>query len=105
MSAPARCTTCGQRKKRSLPQNARLHKIFTEIAANLTASDGLHHSSQWWKVMCKDRWLGYDEFTTANGSKVTVLKSTADCDVEELNKFMAKVEEYAIGRGIWLEGE
>ena len=99
-----RCPTCGQRKKRSLPQNARLHKIFTEIAANLTASDGLYHSAQWWKVMSKDRWLGYEDYRNAKGDSVMVLRSTADCDVEELNNFMAKVEEYAIGRGIWLDG-
>ena len=97
------CPTCGQKKKRSLPQNARLHKLFTEMAANLKAADGLYHPAAWWKVMAKDRWLGYLEFRKSDGSLVTVLRSTADCDVDELNEFMAHVERYANERGIYLQ--
>jgi len=98
-----RCPTCGARKKRTLPQNARLHALFTQLAANVTGKDGLYHPAQWWKVMCKDRWLGYDEYRRPDGSVITVMRSTADCDVEELTNFMNEVERYAAGRGVYLD--
>lgn len=97
------CPTCKQKKRRSLPQNARLHKLFTEIAANVTGADGQYHPAQWWKVMSKDRWLGYDEFRRPDGQVITVLRSTADCDVAELNEFMEQVERYAATRGVYLD--
>ena len=99
----SRCPTCGQVPRRTLPQNARLHKLFTELAANVKAKDGLYHPHQWWKVMCKDRWLGYDEFVRPDGSTITVMKSTANCTVEELTEFMNEVEKYAAERGVWLQ--
>jgi hypothetical protein len=98
-----RCPTCGQAKKRTLPQNARLHALFTQLAANVTAKDGLYHPAQWWKVMSKDRWLGYDEFRRPDGTVITVMRSTADCDVEELTNFMNEVERYAASRGVYLD--
>ena len=98
-----RCPACNQIKRRSLPQNARLHKLFTELAANVKAKDGLYHPALWWKVMSKDRWLGYDEFQKPNGETIYALKSTANLDVEELNTFMAEVERYAAERGVWLD--
>lgn len=99
----AKCPTCGRDKKRTLPQNARLHALITEIAANVKAKDGLYHHTEWWKVMFKDRWLGYEEFTRPDGVVITKLKSTADCDVDELNEFMTKVEVFAAEKGIWVE--
>ena len=98
-----RCPTCGAAKKRTLPQNSRLHKLFTEIAANVTAKDGLYHPALWWKTMCKDRWLGYVEFRRPDGSVIQVLRSTADCSVDELTEFMAQVEKYAASRGVYLD--
>ena len=101
---PDICPTCGQRKKRSIPQNARLHKLFTEISSNLTAKDGLYHSHQWWKVMMKDHFLGYEpEYRRPDGKVIEVLRSTADLSVDELNEFMTQVEMYANERGVYLE--
>lgn len=97
-----RCQCCGQVKRRTLPQNARLHKLFTEIAANVKAKDGLYHPAMWWKTMCKAEWLGFDEFQRPDGETIYVLKSTANLDVEELNEFMNQVEKYAAERGVWL---
>ena len=99
----SRCPKCGQKKRRSIPQNARLHKLFTELAANVKAKDGLYHPHQWWKAVCKDRWLGYDEFVKPDGETVYALRSTANCTVDELNIFMAEVEKYASERGVWLQ--
>ncbi len=99
----AKCPVCGRDKKRSLPQNARLHALFTEIAANVKAKDGLYHHMEWWKVMCKDRWLGYVEFKRPDGETIYQLKSTSDCTVDELNEFMTKVEVFAAEKGVWVE--
>lgn len=99
----AKCPTCGKLPKRSLPQNSRLHTLFTEIAANVKAKDGLMHDQMWWKIICKHWWLGYDEFRMPDGTIIQVLKSTSDLDVEGLTKFMNQVERYAATKSVWLQ--
>lgn len=99
----AKCKCCGQEPRRSLPQNNRLHLLFTEIAANVMAKDGLYHPALWWKVMCKHQWLGYDEFKLPNGETVYSMRSTADLHVDELNKFMERVERFAAEKNVWLQ--
>ena len=96
------CPTCKQRQRRTLPQNKRLHALFTELAANVTGADGLYHPAAWWKVLSKDRWLGYDEYRKPDGTLITVLRSTADLEVAELTAFMDEVERYAARRGVYL---
>jgi hypothetical protein len=98
-----KCPTCGRLPTRSLPQNARLHKLFTEIAANVKAKDGLMHEPMWWKVMSKHQWLGYDEYLMPDGKTIYQLKSTASLDVEALTEFMNEVERYAASKGVWLQ--
>lgn len=98
-----RCPTCGQRKKRSNPQNARLHSLFTLLQDNVKAADGQFHHLQWWKAMCKAQWLGFDEYRRPDGEAIQVLRSTSECDVAELNEFMSKVEAYCAQRGVWLD--
>lgn len=97
-----KCIHCGHTPKRSLPQNARLHKLFMLMAENFKGKDGLYHPHQWWKVMCKDRWLGYNEYEGANGI-IYALKSTAELSVEELNTFMNEVEKFCAERGLYLQ--
>ena len=97
------CPACGQRKRRSLPQNARLHTIFTRIAESVKAKDGEYHSAMWWKVMLKSHFLGFVEFRKPDGAVIQVLISTADLDVEALNKFMTQVEVFAAQRGVYLD--
>ena len=99
----SKCQTCGQRKKRSLPQNARLHSIFMLLQDSVKAKDCEYHSAMWWKTCCKHQWLGYREFRLPDGNVIQVLRSTADLDVEELNEFMTKVEAFAASRGVYLE--
>jgi NinB protein len=96
------CPMCGQSPRRSLPQNSRLHKLFQLMSEHFKGKDGLYHPHQWWKVMCKDKWLGYNEYVGANGT-IYALKSTADCDVEELNNFMNEVERFCAERGVYLQ--
>lgn len=97
-----KCPTCGHTPKRSLPQNARLHKLFMLMSENFKGKDGLYHPHQWWKVMCKDRWLGYNEYVGANGT-IYALKSTAELTVEELNEFMNEVEKFCAERNVYLQ--
>lgn len=97
------CPCCGQLPRRSLPQNSRLHKLFMLMAENLKGKDGLFHPHQWWKVMSKDQWLGYNEYTAPDGRIIYSLKSTADCTVEELTEFMNEVERYCALRGVYLQ--
>ena len=76
--------------------------MFGAISEKVKAADGLLHHSQWWKVVMKDRWLGYNE-TIANGKTIYSLRGTADLTVEELNNFMDRVERYAAEHGIYLQ--
>ena len=97
------CPTCGQRKRRSLPQNARLHAIFMRVSENVRSKDNEFHSPMWWKTMMKAQWLGFMEFRKPDGQVIQVLKSTADLDVAELNDFMTQVEAFAAQKGIYLD--
>ena len=53
--------------------------------------------------MMKAEWLGFIEFRKPDGNVIQVLRSTADCDVVELNNFMTQVEAFAAQKGIYLE--
>lgn len=98
-----KCPTCGQTPRRSLEQNNRLHKLFHLMAERLKGKDGLMHTQQWWKVLSKDRWLGYDEFNKPDGQTIYVLKATSDLTVQELTAFMDEVERYCAIRGLYLQ--
>ncbi len=98
-----RCPTCGQTKKRSSEQNRRLHKLFNLMQDELTDKNGQKQHAQWWKVVCKHQWLGYMEYRLPDGNVIQVLKSTADCSVDELTEFMNQVESYCAKRGVYLE--
>ena len=100
---PKRCPTCGNVPRRSLPQNNRLHLLFQAISEKVLASDGLLHHAQWWKVVMKDRWLGYNETPRSDGTIIYSLRGTADLSVEELNTFMDQVERFAAERSIYLQ--
>ena len=97
------CQTCGQRKKRSLPQNARLHSLFMLLQDTIKSKDGEFHSAMWWKTMMKAEWLGFTEFRKPDGQVIQVLRSTSDLDVSELNEFMTRVEAFAASRGVYLD--
>jgi hypothetical protein len=97
-----KCPTCG-RDKRSNPQNARLHKLFTEIAANLPAKDGLYHPMLWWKANMVAEWIGFDEYKKVTGETFYSLKHTSSLTTDEFNDFMMRVEEYANNRGVYLD--
>ena len=102
-SQPKVCPSCGQSQRRSLPQNSRLHKLFTMMSEQLKGKDGLYHPTMYWKVLSKDQWLGYDEVQHPDGRTIYALKSTANLSVEELNNFMNEVERYCAMRGVYLQ--
>jgi len=60
---------------------------------SINGKDGLYHAHSWWKVMCKDRCLGYNEYEGANGI-IYALNSTAELSVAELNTFMDEEENF-----------
>ncbi len=98
-----KCPTCGQIKRRSSEQNRRLHKLFNLMSEQLKGKDGLYHPAQWWKVMAKSEWLGFDEFNHPDGKTIYVLKATSELDVEALTEFMNEVERYCALRGVYLQ--
>ena len=53
--------------------------------------------------MLKSHFLGFVEFRKPDGAVIQVLISTADLDVEALNKFMTQVEVFAAQRGVYLD--
>ncbi len=73
------------------------------MSEHLKGKDGLHHPAQWWKVMSKDHWLGYDEFNKPDGTTIYVLRATSELDVEALTDFMNEVERYCALRGVYLQ--
>lgn len=73
------------------------------MSENLKGKDGLYHPPAWFKVMAKDKWLGYNEFTAPDGRTIYQLKSTSDCTIDELNDFMNEVERYCALRGVYLQ--
>ena len=73
------------------------------MSEQLKGKDGLHHPPQWWKVMSKDKWLGYDEFNKPDGTTIYVLRATSELDVEALTDFMNEVERYCALRGVYLQ--
>lgn len=73
------------------------------MSEHLKGKDNLYHPSQWWKVMCKDRWLGYNEFVAPDGHIIYALRSTSECTVEELTEFMNHVERYCALRGLYIQ--
>jgi hypothetical protein len=97
------CPTCKRKPAKSRPQENRLHKFFHLLAASVPDTSGEYHPWQWWKVMCKDQWLGYNEFRKANGDLVEQLKSTTELTMDEINEFMEKVERYCAKRGLYLQ--
>lgn len=99
----SKCPTCGQRKKRTLPQNSRLHSLFMLMQDTCKDKNGEQHSAMWWKTLSKAEWLGFSEFRKPDGSVIQVLRSTADLDVAELNEFMTKVESYCAKQGVYLD--
>ena len=98
-----RCPTCNQPHRRSTAQNARLHKLFQLMSEHFKGKDGLYHPALWWKVCMKHQWLGYDEFKLPNGETVYSMRSTADLHVDELNKFMERVERFAAEKNVLLQ--
>lgn len=98
-----KCEKCGQRKKRSLPQNALLHSLVTQISESVRAKDGEFHSPMWWKVMLKSHYLGFKEFRRPDGQVIQVLLSTADLEVDKFNEFITQVQAFASTRGVYLE--
>lgn len=97
-----RCPTCHRLHKRSHPQNARYWLLLHAIADKVRPL-GVEHSAEIWHEYFKSRYIGCDDVTLPNGRVLTRTKSTTDLDVAEFNDYMARVEEWARDRDVWLD--
>jgi hypothetical protein len=73
------------------------------MSEQLKGKDGLYHPILYWKVLSKDKWLGYNEIPHPDGRIIYALKSTAHLTVDELNSFMNEVERYCALRGLYIQ--
>ena len=99
---PARCPVCKRLRKRSNPANARYWLLLHTISEKIKP-EGIQHSPEVWHVYMKQRFLGVDEVRMPNGHELKIPKSSAELDVDQFNEFMARVEEWAMSRNVYLE--
>ena len=99
---PDRCPTCGRRRTRSTPANARYWLLLHTIAERLHPQ-GRTYSADQWHQYAKSRWLGCDEVPLPNGKVLTIPHSSARLDVAEFGEFMEKVEAWAADHGVFLD--
>jgi hypothetical protein len=99
---PDRCPACGRRHRRSNPANSRYWLLLHAIADKVKPG-GISYSPETWHTYCKSRWIGCDDTLMPNGKTLSIPKSSANLDVTEFNDYMAKVEAWAMERGVWLD--
>ena len=80
-------------EKRSLPQNALVHKWFGFIAKEFAMAGGKFYTPDQWKDHLKEMF-GIRVEVEMLGKTKMVLKSTADYDVKEMSEFMEKIDHY-----------
>lgn len=82
------------KSKRSLEQNARLHALLTDVAANAWVQ-GRQYDLETWKEFFRQRFIGTEEITMPDNKRVERGLSTTTLNVHEFSDFMTKIEEYA----------
>jgi hypothetical protein len=97
-----RCPHCGQRRKRSNPANSRYWLLLHEISRNVKP-EGNEYSPEVWHSYMKQRFLGAEEVKMPNKQTMLIPNSSADLSVEEFADYMTRVEEWANGRGVFLD--
>lgn len=91
---PLAVTISESKSKRSLEQNARLHALLMEIAANSWV-DGRQYDAETWKEHFRRLYIGTEEILLPNGQRVERGISTTTLDVAAFSEFMDKITEYA----------
>ena len=97
-----RCPSCGAKRKRSNPANARYWLLLHLMADKITPA-GASYTPETWHAWAKSRFLGCEEVRLPNGKTLQVPKSSADLSTEEFNTLMAEVEMFAQERGVYMD--
>jgi hypothetical protein len=97
-----RCPVCGQKRKRSLPQNARLWALETEISERLKVN-GQTFSPEVWHEYFAKKFLGAEEHRLPNGELMVIRRSTSDLPEDAFSDYLGHVEEWARDRNVWLQ--
>lgn len=91
---PMAVTVTEAKSKRSLEQNARLHALLTDIAANAWV-DGRQYDLETWKEYFRQKFIGTEEIHLPDGKRIERGISTTTLDVGAFTTFMQNIEEYA----------
>jgi hypothetical protein len=91
---PLAVTVTLAKSKRSLEQNARLHALLTDIAANAWV-EGRQYDLETWKEFFRRKFIGIEEYHFPDGTGSERGISTTTLNVEDFGKFMDQITEYA----------
>lgn len=81
--------------KRTGDQNRLLHALIGEIAENAVI-DGKQYESEVWKDWIKRRFIGVEEVTLPDGTRLDRSMSTADLNVEQFSELIERVRAWAV---------
>lgn len=81
--------------KRTGDQNRLLHAILNEIAENAVI-DGKQYDAEVWKDHVKRRFIGIEEVTLPDGTRLDRSMSTTDLSVGEFSELIERVRAWAI---------
>jgi hypothetical protein len=91
---PLAVTVAEHKSKRSVEQNARLHALLTEVAAQAWVN-GRQFSVEVWKEHYKRKFIGTEEIELPDGKVEERGISTTTLDVGGFSDLMTKIEEDA----------
>lgn len=100
--APKRCPKCHRLMKRSNPANAR-YWLLLHLIADKIKPEGKTYTPEQYHIYFKSRFIGVDEVTLPNKRTIQIPKSSADLDTQEFAEYMAKVEEWAQEREVYMD--
>lgn len=92
---PLAVTVMQHKPRRTDAQNARLHAMLQEIAAQAWV-DGKQYSPAAWKEWYRREFLPVERIELPGGSVKEETTSTRDLDIERFAEFMQRVEEHAV---------
>lgn len=81
--------------KRTGDQNRLLHALLNEIAENAVI-DGKQYDLEVWKDHVKRRFIGIEEVTLPDGTRLDRSMSTTDLNVGEFSELIERVRAWAI---------
>jgi hypothetical protein len=81
--------------KRTGDQNRLLHALINEIAESAVI-DGKQYDAEVWKDHVKRRFIGIEEVTLPDGTRLDRSMSTTDLNVGEFSELIERVRAWAI---------